>query len=75
MMDQVLDQLGRAGIAVSYDFVRLICSKFDANDPSHAMLRLSGDHCGPVISPSASLRDPGCVAEQIHRVEMLGCFE
>ncbi|MBW4330277.1 AAA family ATPase [Stakelama sp. CBK3Z-3] len=39
MMDQVLRQLGEAGIAVGYDFVRLICSKFDGNDPSHAMVR------------------------------------
>jgi len=39
MMDQVINQLVEAGIAVEYSFVRLICSKFDANDPSHAMVR------------------------------------
>ena len=39
MMDQVISQLVRAGISVDYNFVRLICSKFDANDPSHAMVR------------------------------------
>ena len=39
MMDQVLRQLGEAGIAVDYGFVRLLCSKLDGNDPSHAMLR------------------------------------
>jgi chromosome partitioning protein len=39
MMDQVLHQLTGAGIAVDYQFVRLICSKFDSNDPSHAMVR------------------------------------
>ena len=39
MMDQVLRQLESAGIAVDYSFVRLICSKFDSNDPSHAMVR------------------------------------
>lgn len=39
MMDQVLGQLEDAGIVVDYRFVRLICSKFDANDPSHAMVR------------------------------------
>lgn len=39
MMDQVLHQLTGAGIAVDYQFVRLICSKFDGNDPSHAMVR------------------------------------
>jgi chromosome partitioning protein len=39
MTDQVLSQLTEAGIAVDYRFVRLICSKFDGNDPSHAMVR------------------------------------
>ena len=39
MMDQVIGQLVQAGISVDYSFVRLICSKFDANDPSHAMVR------------------------------------
>jgi chromosome partitioning protein len=39
MMDQVISQLVEAGISVDYNFVRLICSKFDANDPSHAMVR------------------------------------
>ena len=39
MMDQVIDQLQGAGIKVDYSFVRLICSKFDGNDPSHAMVR------------------------------------
>jgi chromosome partitioning protein len=39
MTDQVLHQLAGAGIAVDYRFVRLICSKFDGNDPSHAMVR------------------------------------
>jgi hypothetical protein len=39
MMDQVTEQLMRAGIDIQYDFVRLLCSKFDANDPNHAMVR------------------------------------
>ena len=39
MMDQVLQQLQRAGITIDYSFVRLICSKFDGNDPSHSMVR------------------------------------
>ncbi len=39
MMDQVLQQLESVGIAVDYSFVRLICSKYDSNDPSHAMVR------------------------------------
>ena len=39
MMDQVTSQLAEAGIMVDYDFVRLLCSKFDANDPSHTMVQ------------------------------------
>jgi len=39
MMDQVLQQLVGAGISLDYNFIRLICSKFDGNDPSHAMIR------------------------------------
>ncbi|NVN06754.1 AAA family ATPase [Asaia spathodeae] len=39
MMDQVLQQLVGAGISLDYNFIRLICSKFDSNDPSHAMIR------------------------------------
>lgn len=52
MMDQVLAQLAQAGIAVDYDFVRLICSKFDANDPSHAMVRqIMEGTFGPALLP------------------------
>ncbi len=39
MMSQVISQLQDAGIAVEYDFCRLICSKFATNDPSHTMVR------------------------------------
>lgn len=39
MMDQVTNQLSQAGISVDYDFIRLLCSKFDANDPSHTMVQ------------------------------------
>jgi len=39
MMDQVLGQLTEAGIAVDYSFVRLLCSRFDAGDPSQDMVR------------------------------------
>ena len=39
MMDQVLGQLGEAGIEVDYSFVRLLCSRFDAGDPSQDMVR------------------------------------
>ncbi len=52
MMEQVLDQLTAAGIAVDYGFVRLICSKFDGNDPSHAMVRTIMEQTfGPALLP------------------------
>lgn len=52
MMDQVLQQLGSAGIEVDYSFVRLICSKFDSNDPSHAMVRsIMEQSFGPALLP------------------------
>jgi chromosome partitioning protein len=52
MMDQVLHQLAGAGIAVDYGFVRLICSKFDGNDPSHAMVRaIMEQSFGPALLP------------------------
>ena len=52
MMDQVLQQLMQAGIAVDYQFVRLICSKFDGNDPSHAMVRtIMEQSFGPALLP------------------------
>lgn len=52
MMDQVLHQLTQAGIEVRYDFVRLMCSKFDGNDPSHAMVRqIMEQTFGPALLP------------------------
>ncbi|WP_286165220.1 AAA family ATPase [Arthrobacter sp. TPD3018] len=52
MMDQVLHQLTGAGIEVDYQFVRLICSKFDGNDPSHAMVRaIMEQSFGPALLP------------------------
>lgn len=52
MMDQVIGQLQTAGIAVDYSFVRLICSKFDGNDPSHAMVRaIMEQSFGPALLP------------------------
>ena len=52
MMDQVLHQLTGAGIEVDYHFVRLICSKFDGNDPSHAMVRAIMEMSfGPALLP------------------------
>jgi chromosome partitioning protein len=52
MMDQVISQLVEAGISVDYAFVRLICSKFDANDPSHTMVRsIMEQTFGPALLP------------------------
>lgn len=52
MMDQVLAQLIEAGIEVDYSFVRLICSKFDGNDPSHEMVRsIMEQTFGPALLP------------------------
>lgn len=52
MMNQVTGQLIEAGIDVEYDFVRLICSKFDSNDPSHAMVRQIMEQAfGPALLP------------------------
>lgn len=52
MMDQVIGQLIEAGIQVDYNFVRLICSKFDGNDPSHAMVRTIMEQTfGPALLP------------------------
>ena len=52
MMEQVTAQLGSAGIEVDYDFVRLIVSKFDSNDPSHAMVRqIMEQTFGPALLP------------------------
>jgi chromosome partitioning protein len=52
MMEQVIGQLRASGIAVDYDFCRLICSKFDSNDPSHAMLQQIMEQAfGPALLP------------------------
>jgi len=52
MMDQVIGQLQQAGIDVDYSFVRLLCSKYDANDPSHAMVRaIMEQSFGPALMP------------------------
>jgi chromosome partitioning protein len=52
MMDQVINQLVEAGINVDYSFVRLICSKYDGNDPSHAMVRsIMEQTFGPALLP------------------------
>jgi chromosome partitioning protein len=52
MMDQVTAQLAQSGITVDYDFVRLLCSKFNGNDPSHAMVRqIMEQTFGPALLP------------------------
>jgi len=52
MMDQVLGQLAEAGIAVDYSFVRLLCSRFDAGDPSQDMVRaIMEQSFGPALLP------------------------
>lgn len=52
MMSQVINQLQEAGIQVEYDFCRLICSKFNSNDPSHAMIqRIMEQAFGPALLP------------------------
>ncbi|WP_038283651.1 AAA family ATPase [Pacificimonas flava] len=56
MMEQVSQQLADAGIHVRYDFVRLLCSKFDANDPSHAMMQqIMQQAFGPALLPVSIL--------------------
>ncbi|CAI9122308.1 AAA family ATPase [Brytella acorum] len=52
MTDQVLRQLEGVGITLDYSFVRLICSKFDSNDPSHTMIRAIMEQTfGPALLP------------------------
>lgn len=56
MTDQVLGQLRHAGIEVDYNFVRLICSKFNSNDPSHSMVRnIMEQTFGPTLLPVSIL--------------------
>jgi chromosome partitioning protein len=48
----VLGQLTDAGIAVDYSFVRLLCSRFDAGDPSQEMVRaIMEQSFGPALLP------------------------
>jgi chromosome partitioning protein len=50
MLSQVIEQLQESGINVEYDFCRLICSKFDTNDSSHALVtRLMEQAFGPAL--------------------------
>ena len=59
MMDQVIDQLIEAGVAVEYNFVRpLLCSKFDSGDPSHEMVRaIMEQSFGPALLPVPILEE------------------
>ncbi|AXY23811.1 AAA family ATPase [Komagataeibacter saccharivorans] len=73
MMDQVLQQLLAAGIAIDYSFVRLICSKFDSNDPSHALVRAFMEQTfGPALLPVPILES----AEISHAaIRMMSVYE
>jgi chromosome partitioning protein len=52
MMDQVLAQLAQAHIEVDYEFCRILCSRFDTNDPSQTMVqRIMQDTFGPALLP------------------------
>lgn len=56
MMSQVLEQLQSAGIEVSYDFFRLICSRVDPGDPSQAQVsRVMEQTFGPNLLPVSIL--------------------
>jgi chromosome partitioning protein len=52
MMDQVLAQLAEANIEVEYEFCRILCSRYDVNDPSQTMVqRIMQDTFGPTLLP------------------------
>ncbi|MBV2149882.1 AAA family ATPase [Sphingobium sp. AS12] len=52
MMEQVIGQLELGNIEVNFDFVRLICSKFNSGDPSHEMVRqIMEQTFGPALLP------------------------
>src|SRR3546814_7931639 len=52
MMAQVTCQLQQAVIEFDYQFARLLCSKFDSNDPSHSMVRaIMEQSFGPALLP------------------------
>ncbi len=56
MMDQVLAQLGQAGIDVDYRFVRLLCSRHDTTNPSESMvIRIMEEAFGAALLPVAVL--------------------
>jgi chromosome partitioning protein len=56
MMSQVLGQLAEFGIETHYDFVRLVCSRHDVNDPAQMMvLSIMEDAFGPALLPNRVL--------------------
>ncbi len=56
MMSQVLGQLRQVGFETNYDFVRLICSRHDVNDPSQTMvLKVMEEAFGASLLPNAVL--------------------
>jgi chromosome partitioning protein len=56
MMDQVLTQLVEFGVGTNYDFVRILCSRHDVNDPAQMMiLKIMQEAFGPTLLPNALL--------------------
>src|SRR6185437_11043197 len=52
MMDQVLAQLADANIQVDYEFCRVLCSRYDINDPSQTMVqKIMQDTFGAALLP------------------------
>lgn len=52
MMDQVLAQLADANIQVDYEFCRILCSRYDINDPSQTMVqKIMQDTFGAALLP------------------------
>jgi chromosome partitioning protein len=56
MMSQVLAQLREVGFETNYEFVRIICSRHDVNDPSQSMvLKVMEEAFGATLLPNAVL--------------------
>ena len=56
MMSQVLTQLREVGFETNYDFVRIMCSRHDVNDPSQSMvLKVMEEAFGATLLPNAVL--------------------
>ena len=62
MVSQVLAQLREVGFETNYDFVRIICSRHDVNDPSQSMvLSVMEEAFGATLLPNAVLHWPRSV--------------